>query len=249
MAIAAITAGVGILQGGAQLIDGFISKKKDKAELASLNTPFYKVQNEFYNNNNIAAGLAQGGLTQGAKDYATSGAERGLSGSISALTQTGAGSGDISKLFDTFNNSIRNTAAEDSQQQINNIRYYMDTNKELAGQKITQWGINEKDPYEQKLSELKSKIAADKQNIFNGASTVIGAGAALGTSMQNKDYIDAITGKGTSASPDPYRSGQGGQLTLSDFYSPKNISPDALTRTQGSLILPQQNNFVGPLQQ
>ena len=223
MAIAAVSAGLSILQSGAQIYEGLHGMKKDQAELDSLKTPFYKVQDEYFQNNNLAAGLAEGGLTQSSKDYLTTQSERGLGASIGALTQTGGGSGDISKLFDTYNRSIANTAAEDSQAQINNIKYFMDTNKDLASQKTIQWGINEKDPYEKKLSELKSKLAADKQNVFGGASSAIGGVAALGTSYQNQDLIDAISGKNKAVQQDPFRVGTPPAWVLN--YQDPNLVP------------------------
>ena len=224
MAIAAVAAGLGVLEGVAQVFDGFHDAKKSKEELNSLHTPFYKVQNEYFQNNNLASGLAQGGLTQGAKDYLTTSSERGLGSSIGALTQTGGGSGDISKLFDTYNRSIANTAAEDSQQQIGNIKYFMDTNNDLASQKTIQWGINEKDPYEKKLAELKSKLAADKQNIFSGASTAIGAISAYGTSKQNQDQIDGLTGKNKTMQQDPFKVGAPPSW-VTNFQDPNLLPP------------------------
>ena len=66
MAIAAVAAGLGVLEGGAQVFDGFHDAKKSKEELNSY-TRLFTSQNEYFQNNNLASGLAQGGLTQGQK--------------------------------------------------------------------------------------------------------------------------------------------------------------------------------------
>ena len=100
----------------------------------------------------------------------------------------------------------------------------MDTNNDLASQKTIQWGINEKDPYEKKLAELKSKLAADKQNIFSGASTAIGAISAYGTSKQNQDQIDGLTGKNKTMQQDPFKVGAPPSW-VTNFQDPNLLPP------------------------
>ncbi len=191
---AAASAGLGVAEGAYQFFHSLSDERKAKAELEGLSRPFYKVQDEFYQNRNMAAQQAQGGLTSAAKDYYTTQSERGMGAGVQAILASGGSGADISKLFDTFSRSTFNAAAYDSEAQAKNIQYYMDTNKELAGQKITQWSLNELQPYEDKLSQLTQRISADEQNKYGGLNTAIGSLTAAGTSMSNAGLMKSQAG-------------------------------------------------------
>jgi hypothetical protein len=191
-AFSMIPAAAGVGVGIAQTISGAVNLKKDKAELSRLKPAIYKIQDEYYNNYNQAAELAQGGLTQGAKDYYGDMAGRGLGTGISGVLQAGGSVNDISKIFDSYNNSIKDLGVRDSEAQIGNIKYFQQVGKELAGQKTQQWAINEYAPYQNKLKELTQRVAADKQNIWGGITGAIGAGQAGVTSMQNERLINNL---------------------------------------------------------
>lgn len=170
----------GQILGAAQGISGAINLKKDKAELANLKTPFYKIQDEYYKNQNLAEQEASGGLSSASKDLYKTEAQRGEGAAISALLQGGGDMNMISGIFDKYNRSTMGLAAEDSQAHTKNIQHYMDVNKDLAGQKTTQFVVNELQPYENKLKELTQRISGDKANIWGGAQTVVGATAGGG---------------------------------------------------------------------
>lgn len=178
-------AGLNVIAGGAKSIFGANELKKTKQELAALHMPGYKIQDEYFQNRNIAGSLAQGGLTQGAKDYYTEEAGRGLGAGISATLQGGGGVNDISRLLDTYNRGIKNVAAEDAEKQMGNIKNYTDTLKDLAGQKTMQWAINEYQPYQNKLKELTQRRAAAYQNLFGGIGDVASSLGGAGTALQN----------------------------------------------------------------
>lgn len=197
----------GILAGGAETISGAVNLKRDKAALSALHAPFFRVQDEYYQNKNITQSEAGQGYTSAAKDYLTSESQKGLGTSLSALTQSGASPNDISKLFGVFRNSINNTAAQDSEMQMKNIKYFMDANKDLAAQKTTQWAINEEKPYEQQLKQITERIAADKSNIWGGVGTALGSTSALGTSLSNNKLINKLFGNKAAggAVADPFQ--------------------------------------------
>jgi len=192
---------MGVAKGGAELYSGLHKLKKDKEESAKLKTPYYKVQDEYFQNKNLANEMAQGGLPAATRDYATTQGERGLGAGISGILGAGGDANDISHLFDSYDRSIDRISAQDAQTHLENIKYFTQANKDLAGQKTTQWGINEYKPYNDKLSELTARKAADEKTAWNGASGIIGSVGALGTSMQNADLLKSITngaGKGDS---------------------------------------------------
>lgn len=188
------SAGLGAIEGAAQFIKSIHDEKQAKRELAVLNKPFYKIQDEYFQNNNIAGNLAEDGLTSSEKNAYNTNSERGLSAGIGATLQGGGSASDIAKLSGIYTNAQSNEAAADSAAHIENIKYFMGTNKELAGQKTTQWALNEYQPYEQKLKELTERQAAAKQNQANGADETIGSIGALGTDLSNQDLYNKLFG-------------------------------------------------------
>lgn len=195
MPAAAVPALIGGLVSAGQAISGASQLQKDKAELKRLTPAFYKVQDEYFRNERQAAGLAGQGMTAGAKDFYSDMAGAGLGASISAAFQGNTDPSVISKIFDSYNNSIRKVATDDAEMQINNIKYYQQVGKDLAGQKTQQWAINEYQPYQNKLKELTQRISADKQNIWNGVQGMIGAGQAAVTATQNEKLLQGLFGE------------------------------------------------------
>lgn len=199
----------GEVLGYAQLLSSYKQIKKDKQERDRLTPAFYKIQDEYFKNNNIAEETAGQGLTSAAKDYLTTETNRGLGTSIGAINQAGGSPNEIAKLFDSYSTGINRTAAEDAEAQLKNIQYYMNTNKDLAGQKTIQWGVNQYQPYQAKLKELTQRLSADKQNINSASGLILGSQSAQGTSLSNADLIGNLFNDNTKASPtvvDPFSS-------------------------------------------
>jgi len=192
MPLAAVPAILGGIVSAGQAIGGASQLQKDKAELKRLTPAFYKIQDEYYRNERQAAGMAGQGITEGAKDFYSDMAGAGLGTGVSAALTANADPSMIAKIFDSYNSSIRKLATDDAEMQINNIKYYNQVGKELAGQKNQQWAINEYQPYQNKLKELTTRIAADKQNIWNGLQGMVGAGQAAVTATQNEKLLKGL---------------------------------------------------------
>lgn len=211
-----------------QYIGAVRDKKKAEEEKSRLKTPFYKIQDEYFQNRNLAAEMAQGGLPQATKDYLTEQTDRGLGTAISGIAQTGGSPNDFSKLFDSYRNSINQTAAQDAQLQLQNIQYYMGANKDLAGQKTTQWTLNEYQPYQNKLKEITERIAAAKMNKSNAIQGAIGSISNLGTAVSNDNLMGKMfnTGDPVSRPLSPAEIMQGVQRpTQSPTANQYNIQP------------------------
>jgi hypothetical protein len=193
LTIGAAAAGVG--EGVAQTITGAIDAKKDREKLDALRRPFYKIQNEYYQNKNIAEQQASGGLSQASKDLALTSGERGLGAGIGATLQEGGSPNDIGRLYDQYTRGVTDLASRDSEAHMKNIEYFMSANKELAGQKNIQFGVNELQPYEEKLKQLTESLKNDKSNIWGGISTAIGSTSAAGTALSNQDLNKSVIGK------------------------------------------------------
>lgn len=187
-ASAAISGAEGIYQ----FIDSIGKEKKDKAALASLSDPFYKIQDEYFTNRNIGREAAANGIPAATKDYLTTNSERGLGAGISGVLQSGGNANDIGKLYGIYNSSLDRTAAEDADQKIKNMQYYINLNKDLAGQKTMKSILEDYQPNQEKRRQLTQNISADTQNAYNGFNTAAGSVSAFGTSIQNNQLLNSL---------------------------------------------------------
>lgn len=199
------SAGLGLIKGVAGFFGGKSDEEKAREELGKLKTPFYKIQDEYYQNRNLAAQQAEQGLPSAVRDYNTTENQRGFGSSIGAIEQVGGSPSDIAKLYSGFTDSVNRTGAADAEMQFKNMQYFMNQNQDLAAQKTKQWAINEYDPYQKKLKEITQRISAAKQNQNNSLNDAIGSIGAAGTSMQNQDLLKAILAKKQA---DPYTAPQ-----------------------------------------
>lgn len=241
---------LGVAEGAYQFIDSIGKEKKDRAALANIKDPFYKIQDEYLQNRNLAESQAQGGLPAASKDYLTSESQRGLGAGIGGILQGGGNPNDIAKLFDSYSKSIDRTAAEDADQHIKNIQYFSKVNSDLAGQKTTQWSLNEYQPTQEKKRQLSENIASDKTNAYGGANTAIGSLGALGTSLTNNSLLNKILkdisiGKTSTNNPLSNK-------TFNDTRPIDNIPTPGMTNSTGYIdpnspgALPL--NYVNPFQ-
>jgi hypothetical protein len=187
-----ISQGLGILTSGVQLYSSLHNEAKSERELKSIVNPFYKIQDEYYQNRNMAGQMAGEGMPAATKDYVTSESQRGLGAGVGGVLQSGGNVNDIEKMFDIYNKSIDRTAAQDAQQHVENIQNYWNANKDLAGQKTTQWALNEYQPTMEKKKQLSENISADKTNVNSAISGIVGSASALTTSMQNNDLTKEL---------------------------------------------------------
>ena len=194
---------LGAVKGISSLFGAKSDEQKAQEELAKLKTPFYKVQDEFYQNRNIAADLAQGGLPDTSKNYYTTEAQRGLASTISGMNRAGGDGSpnDAGNYLDVYLRNINRVAAQDAETKLANIQNFINLNREVAGQKITQFTLNELRPYERRLKELTNRIAAAKQNQNNAWNTAIGSVSAAGTALSNADLMAKLFSKNNTAAP------------------------------------------------
>ena len=81
--VAAGVASAGLTLSAVKWISGNSKEKKAKKAREALKSPFYDIQDEYYQNKNTAAQLAGGGLPDATKDYYTTQSEKGLSAAVS----------------------------------------------------------------------------------------------------------------------------------------------------------------------
>lgn len=189
---------LGAVEGVANFFSNRKKEREDEEALQRLKRPFYKIQDEYFQNRNIAANIAESGLPESTKNYVTQENQRGLSAGIDAILSGGGSPSDVSKLFSAYSNSINSLGAKDAESKISNIQYFMGANKDLAGQKNIQFGVNELQPYEEKLKQLNENLKVDQTNKFGAVDTAIGSLGALGTTLSNKDLYKMLFGAGTT---------------------------------------------------
>ena len=198
-----IMAGVAVVGVGTSIYKGIKAgneKAKNQRELDQLKQPFYKIQNEYNQNRDLAASMAGSGMPDATKNYLTTETQRGLGTGIGATMQAGGNPNDINRLFNTYEDSIDKTAAQDAQMRIGNIQNFMSANKELAGQKTMAWTLNEYRPWENKLKQLTQNIATEKANQNNAINEGLGYVSSYATSQSNSDLMKKLFGNsGTGA--------------------------------------------------
>lgn len=201
--------------GIAQFITGLENSKKDKAALAALKTPFYKIQDEYQIDENITEANAGQGFSTDTKNFLTQKGQQGLGSSLSAILQGGGDPNEAAGLLESYQNSLRGIGAEDAEMHQKNIEYFQKANSDLAGQKTMQWAINEKQPYEAKLAELNKNVATDEQNKWGGLTSAIGSAIGAGTRGQNSALMKSLFAKQSNNMPAP----------ITDPFTPAKLAP------------------------
>ena len=182
-------------KGAYDIISGNSKYDKAKKEMESLTRPFYKIQDEYNQNRNIAANRASQGYSDAELNYLTNENERGLGAGISALSQGGGGSNDLAKILDTYNRTAARTAAEDAQVHTQNIAAFFNANKDLAGQKTIQWHENEYQPWADKQSLLSNQMNIAQKTKDQGWNSIISGISGALTAGINKDMLPPGVGK------------------------------------------------------
>ena len=189
--------------GAVKLISSAQQAKKDKAEADRLRQAFYPIQNEYLENKNIAEQMATQGLGSATLDFEKQGLQEGVGSLLSGIEQSGGMSvNKAGELISEYTKGIRKVGFDDASARIGNIQNFMETNRQLAAQRTTQWGVNEFGPYQNKLKELTERRAADKLNAWSGATDIVSSASSAITAMQNQKLIDSLFTKGNGSQND-----------------------------------------------
>ncbi len=240
---AIVAAGTGVYK----VLHGAHQENKAKKAIAKQVNPFYNIQNEYYQNANTAGQYAQGGLPQATKDFYGKQSERGLSGGISGILQGGGTPDSISKLFGTYDDSLQRLSTADAQQHLENIKYFRDVNKDLAGQKTIQWANNIKGPHDNLIKQLNAAQVGGQATANEGLGDIISTASSYGTSRQNANLIP----KGTTSTPGvSYRQPQATVETIPTAQAPvqmtNTLQPNLLGDNNQALVTGAVNqNPVG----
>lgn len=241
---AAVVVGVaGVGLGAYKVIKGNSNAKKAKRARERLAKPFYDIQDEYYQNKNLAGSLAQEGLPESTKDYYTQESQRGLSAGIKGVLSGGGNPNDISKLFTAYDDGIGKIGVADAQAHIDNIKYYMNVNKDLAGQKTIQWAVNKQSPYLNTLKQLNAEQFAGKEMANQGISDIASSVTSFATSQAggsgaggfgkgSKSTKGGTAGEGGTGAGGSMGSSGGGSGRAFNSYS--NVFKDSSNNTNNN---------------
>jgi len=226
-ALTVASTAAGIAKGTLDYFKERKEQKRAEEELSRLKQPFYKVQDEYTQNRNIAANNI--GLPEETKDFYTTEAQRGLGAGIGAISQGGGSPNMAAELFEAYDRSLNKTAAMDASSRVAGIQNFMAANKDLAGQKTMKWSLDEYQPWQRKLKEITERIAASKTNQNNSLNLAIGAAGAAGTALSNNDLMKQLFPSQPSA-------------TGAGTMTPMVVNP----QTQGYGTTPQGTGGINP---
>lgn len=228
--------GLGIIKG----FTGLSDYKKARAEQDALKDPFYKIQDEYLQNRNIAANQAGQGLASDTRDFLSTESERGLGSAL----QDNQNPSNTGKLLDSYFRSLGRTASEDANEHSKNIQLFMDRNKDVAGQKVMQWALNEKQPYENKLKQIQERMAAGKQNEWSGFSEAVAGWSGAGTAAMNSQLSNPYA----TPSPMPAAIPSGARAQpatpASSTYDTNNVINQPLSTVNNSAPAQMPTNYV-----
>lgn len=177
-----------------------ISQTADANKRALVNRrPDYNIQQEYYDNQNIAENQAGQGFTSKTVDNYNTQTERGLQATIDATLQGGGGPNAIQGAFGAYNLGNRNFAAADAEKQTENIRALYDRNKDLAGQKTQQWVLDKYKPFQDEAAAIAQEKNAGQQNISTGISEGIATAASVATAGVNASMLGGAGGAAKGA--------------------------------------------------
>lgn len=177
--------GVSAVGAGFKYFNSKADKAKAEQEEAGLHTPFFKVQNEYFQNRDLAGVNAEFGTPASTRNYQTTENQRGLTAGIGGILESGGDPNQVGKLLDVYQDNIRRTAADDAKDHITNLNTFLERNAAVAGQKNIAYSINELQPYERKLKQLQARKKADVENQYGAVSDFAGSLAGAGVAVSN----------------------------------------------------------------
>jgi hypothetical protein len=185
--------------------------------------PTFDIQKEYFENRDIAANMAQRGLSDQALSFYGDQAGRGLSASAAATLQGGGGINALQGQLDTYQQGIRSIAAQDAELQNNNIKFFTDRNADLAKQKVQKWVIDKYEPFKDTAKAAAQERAAGLQNINTGVSEGLGVVSNAAMAGLNKDLL-----QGASGASNATQSASNPVTTYTEYaagYNPNTASP------------------------
>lgn len=230
-ASAAVTAGLGLyktLKGSSEVAD---AKRRAKLNVR----PSYNIQQQYYDNQNLAASQAQTGLSDAERNYYNTNAERGLSSGIGAALQTGQGPNAVGGLYDSFlrgQGAIANTSDQLKTQKLATL---MQANNALADQETQKWALDKYEPFKDEAEAIAGQKTAGQQQVNDGLNTVAGAVSNYAGGLTNyEDTANKATNLGREQGAMPEL--QTASMGVPTATLQNQIPEDAINSTRGAAM-------------
>ncbi len=200
MSFILVGAGLGVAEGAANIIGGIGKSNAAKKLAASNKRPWYNIPTEYQENDNLAAGQAETGLSPSSVNYYTTNANRGLITGVNAITEGGGDVDNLAKLYDQFSQGLSQETAQDQQLKDQHLGTFINANKDFAGQKTQQWALNYYEPYKDTAQLASAEKNAGQSQENAGFSDVLGSVSSYAKSLNyNPDGTMKTMGQKTGS--------------------------------------------------
>lgn len=194
----ALAVGVGIAGAGllVNTYEGLHQEHEANQIKKGLQDPTYHIPSEFYENREIARQMAQQGLPQEVINQQTNRINQNQAAGIDAITKSGR-PGGVASVVRQGDQAGEALGAEDAQARNNNQRYFIDQNKQVAGQELDKQQNDVYDKYTRNFNQMQADKGAGIQNLNNAASGAISLGE-MGVNAYSHSSTPAATGNPTN---------------------------------------------------
>lgn len=189
----AAQAGTGVFK----TVAGAIGKAKANKALRTnaANRPKYQIQTPILDNQRIAESRASQGLSDGAIETYRSGAQRGLTASLSAMLMGGGSMNSVGELMDSYLAKSGQLSLMDEQMRVSNVKTLMDQNKEMGGELDKKFQFNVWAPWADRQQDLTSKVKESNKLLWSGISDMGSAAANYASARQYEDQGNNVFGQ------------------------------------------------------
>ncbi len=195
MTALAIGAGAAVLGTGLNLYKGLHQEHQANQIEKGLKDPVYNIPSEFYQNREIARQMAQTGLPQQQYNNQVNNIDQNQAGAIAAENNSANPGAAIASTLRASNAAKANLDASDAEARNNNQRYFLQENKDLAGQELAKQQSDVFDKYTRNFNMMQAYRGAGQQNVNN----VVNGLTQVGLSGLN--YAANNGGSSTPSSP------------------------------------------------
>lgn len=185
----------GAIISGILMAYGAYQKNKAKKLSANDQAPNYDISEQYYNNLGLAESqFAQGGISPEALAQLAQVSQQNLTASTSAILQGGGSVNDISKLYGIADTANKSLIIPNEQLKLQKLTNLMEARKDLAGQEIMQYKVNQLDRWKDRAVANAMLGAEGNKNIASGLDT-FGTAVAQGVNYKTQPDINSAIRK------------------------------------------------------
>lgn len=183
------------LFGLGKMLYGANQKNKAKKLAENDQAPLYDISDQYYNNLGLAESqFSQGGISPEMLNQIAQVSQQNLAASTSAILQGGGSVNDISKLYGIADTANRSLIIPNEQLKLQKLTNMMEARKDLAGQEIMQYKVNQLDRWKDRAVANAMLGAEGNKNISTGLDT-FGTAVAQGVNYKTQPDINSAIKK------------------------------------------------------